>query len=155
MDKEDIEKMGIQGGHIKRILNRIAEIKKIDSYENFPTKEDYTKFQKGLLESRAIFHSKVLKKGEPALLNSWLPESLKFKKLGLVWSATRHGDSKEEYMKRCLGKGNVFAFVKTKKGHRFGGFRSLEIGFEEGEWRKALTDSKAFMFSLTEKVKCE
>ncbi len=52
-------------------------------------------------------------------------------------------------MKKVEGEGNCFVLIKSEHNKRFGGFRSVPWGRANGE----VSDNKAFIFSLDEKVK--
>jgi len=49
------------------------------------------------------------------------------------------------------GKGNCLVLIKTVKGKRFGGFRSIPFKKES----KMRPDPKAFLFSLDRKMICK
>ena len=52
-------------------------------------------------------------------------------------------------MKKVEGEENCFVLIKSEHNKRFGGFRSVPWGRANGE----VSDNKAFIFSLDEKVK--
>ena len=68
----------------------------------------------------------------------------------LLYKATIHGDHASDFWSKCDNEGNVFVFVKSTSGHRFGGYR--QVTFTKKSWKK--TDAKAFLFSLTHALKC-
>ena len=68
----------------------------------------------------------------------------------LLYKATIHGDKASDFKSKCENEGNVFVFVKSTSGHRFGGYR--QVTFTKGGGYK--TDAKAFLFSLTHALKC-
>ena len=68
----------------------------------------------------------------------------------LLYKATIHGDKASDFWSKCENEGNVFVFVKSTSGHRFGGYRQVTFTKSDG-WK---TDAKAFLFSLTHALKC-
>ena len=68
----------------------------------------------------------------------------------LIYKATIHGDKASDFWSKCENEGNVFVFVKSTSGHRFGGYR--QVTFTKSNSYK--TDAKAFLFSLTHALKC-
>ena len=77
-------------------------------------------------------------------LNKWInPEkSLKFE---LIFKASEDGDNCQTFHKICDGKGPTVTIVKSKNGYIFGGYLTVPFSSD----RKAHTDDKAFLFSLT------
>ncbi len=68
----------------------------------------------------------------------------------LLYKATIHGDKASDFWSKCDNEGNVFVFVKSTSGHRFGGYRQVTFTKSGG----IKTDAKAFLFSLTHALKC-
>ncbi len=68
----------------------------------------------------------------------------------LLYKATIHGDHASDFWSKCDNEGNVFVFVKSTSGHRFGGY--TQVTFTKCDCWK--TDAKAFLFSLTHALKC-
>lgn len=77
-------------------------------------------------------------------LNKWInpDKSLKFE---LIFKASENGDNYEIFHKICDGKGLTVTVVKSKNGYIFGGYLTVPFSSD----RKAHTDDKAFLFSLT------
>ena len=77
-------------------------------------------------------------------LNKWInPEkSLKFE---LIFKASEDGDNCQTFHKICDGKGPTVTIVKSKNGYIFGGYLTVPFSSD----RKAHTDDKAFLFSLS------
>jgi len=69
--------------------------------------------------------------------------------LKLLYKATIHGDKASDFWSKCDNEGNVFVFVKSTSGHRFGGYR--QVTFTKKIWK---IDTKSFLFSLTHALKC-
>ena len=67
----------------------------------------------------------------------------------LLYKATLHGDHASDFWSKCDNEGNVFVFVKSTSGHRFGGYR--QVTFTKKIWK---IDTKSFLFSLTHALKC-
>jgi hypothetical protein len=42
-----------------------------------------------------------------------------------LYKATIHGDNAGDFWSKCENEGNVFVFVKSTSGHRFGGYRQV------------------------------
>ena len=77
-------------------------------------------------------------------LNKWInPEkSLKYE---LIFKASEDGDNCQTFHKICDGKGPTVTIVKSKNAYIFGGYLTVPFSSD----RKAHTDDKAFLFSLT------
>ena len=74
-------------------------------------------------------------------------ESLKQLKVGykLIYRATEHGETAEEFHDRCDNVEGTLTVVKTKEGNIFGGYTSISWDPEEYSEKK---DDNAFVFSL-------
>jgi hypothetical protein len=91
--------------------------------------------------------SSILEKGDLKLLFEWM--GIKKAKLELIYKATEDGDSANAFWDKCENVGNTVTFVKSKLGKRCGGVRSLV--FKKSH--SFQSDDKAFLFSLSHKVK--
>ena len=104
--------------------------------------------EKELIKEYDINKSVILNRNEMELFLSWLEN--KPKKIKLLLDSRIDGDLTETFYNKCSGKFPTVVFVKTNKGHRFGGYSSipwknLNGGFDE--------DGKNFIFSLNKQKK--
>ena len=106
-------------------------------------REDY--FFKNLFSD-----SLIIKPDETKIIYDWICPSPNTKiHFELLYRATRDGDTSESFFKHCSGRGPTVMFEKIDNGHRFGAFTMIPW-IQEDKWYK---DPKAFMFSLTNKLK--
>ena len=77
-------------------------------------------------------------------LNDWINpnRALQFQ---LIFRASKHGDSRDNFHKICDGKGPTVTIVKGKNGHIFGGYVTVPFSSDN----KIHYDENAFLFSLT------
>lgn len=117
---------------------------KIKLFENEKKeKEDY--FFKNLFSD-----SLIIKPEETKILYDWICPSPNTKiHFELLFRATRDGDTSESFFAHCSGRGPTVMFEKIDNGHRFGAFTMIPW-IKEDKW---YSDPKAFMFSLTNKLK--
>ena len=104
--------------------------------------------EKELIKQYEIAKSVILNRNEMEIFLSWLEN--KPKKIKLLLDSRIDGDLTETFYNKCSGKFPTVVFVKTNKGHRFGGYSSipwknLNGGFDE--------DGKNFIFSLNKQKK--
>ena len=103
-----------------------------------------------LLDKDKFYRSStILYEKEAQLLEDWLGNNKKLN-LKLLYKATLHGDKASDFWSKCDNEDNVFVFVKSTSGHRFGGYRQVTFT-KNGRYK---TDAKAFLFSLTHALKC-
>lgn len=99
--------------------------------------------EKELLKKYEINKSQILNKNEMELFLSWLEN--RPKKIKLLLDSRIDGDLTQTFYNKCTGKCPTVVFVKTTKGHRFGGYSSIpwkNLNGGHGE------DEKNFIFSL-------
>ena len=65
----------------------------------------------------------------------------------LIYSSSLNGDDIKTFHNKCDGEDFILVMIKTKKGHKFGGFTS--IGFDCSGFE--LNDDNAFLFSIDKK----
>ena len=99
--------------------------------------------EKELVKQYEIAKSQILNRNEMELFLSWLDN--KSKKIKLLLDSRIDGDLTQTFYNKCTGKYPTVVFVKTTKGHRFGGYSSIpwkNLNGDSGE------DEKNFIFSL-------
>ena len=89
-----------------------------------------------------------MNKNEFDLLLSWLEK--KPNKITLLLDSLKDGDLLSTFYNKCGGKSPTIVLVKTKKGHRFGGYSSISWKNQKG---KISSDKSNFIFSLDKKKK--
>ena len=131
-------------------LNERIQIleKKLDEIYIYKNYLEEIRKEKELLKQYEIVKSQILNKDEIELFLSWLDN--KPKKIKLLLDSRIDGDLTSTFYNKCSGKYPTVVFVKTTKGHRFGGcsfipWESLNGCFKE--------DEKNFIFSLDKKKK--
>ena len=110
------------------------------------------KLKNGINNKQQRFNSKIMTNIEDldliarGLVKDNL-ESLKQLKVGykLIYRATEHGETAEEFHDRCDNVEGTLTVVKTKEGNIFGGYTSISWDPEEYSEKK---DDNAFVFSL-------
>ena len=95
--------------------------------------------------------STLVNNDEKSMIYEWIGSSDKaFETTELLYRLTRDGDTPQAFHSRCDGKGTTIIFIKNySNGYRFGGFTTLPWGGNNIYH----ADSKAFVFSLTNKKK--
>ena len=112
----------------KEILEEIRKEKELTKYE--------------------INKSQILNRNEMELFLSWLEN--KPKKIKLLLDSRIDGDLTQTFYNKCSGKYPTVVFVKTTKGHRFGGYSSIPWKNLSGQYAE---DEKNFIFSLDKQKK--
>lgn len=79
-----------------------------------------------------------------SLLNKWIAENQQ-QRWVLLYKASDHGWSSQEFHSRCDARGATITIVRTAKGAEFGGYAS--VPWEKDRGYKA--DPNAFLFSVT------
>ena len=69
-----------------------------------------------------------------------------------LYRGTRDGFSSENLYSKVQDKGNCLVLIKSKNGHRFGGFRSVAFNKSKNGY---ISDPKAFLFSLDRLMICK
>ena len=132
--------------YVASLSERIQVLeKKLD--EIYIYKEILEEIRKEKIE-KELNKSQILNLNEKELFLSWLEN--KPKKIKLLLDSRIDGDLTQTFYNKCSGKYPTVVFVKTTKGHRFGGYSSipwknLNNGFAE--------DEKNFIFSLDKQKK--
>ena len=124
----------------KDILEEIRKEKEIERKE----KELIKKYGE-------IVKSQILIRNEMELFLSWLEN--KPKKIKLLLDSRIDGDLTQTFYNKynkCSGKYPTVVFVKTTKGHRFGGYSSIPWKNLSGQCAE---DEKNFIFSLDKQKK--
>ena len=121
----------------KDILEEIRKEKEIERKE----KELIKKYGE-------IVKSQILNLNEMELFLSWLEN--KPKKIKLLLDSRIDGDLTQTFYNKCSGKYPTVVFVKTTKGHRFGGYSSIPWKNLNGNFDE---DGKNFIFSLDKQKK--
>ena len=101
-----------------------------------------------LIKQYEIAKSQILNRNEMELFFSWLEN--KPKKIKLLLDSRIDGDLTQTFYNKCSGKYPTVVFVKTTKGHRFGGYSSIPWKNLNGDFAK---DKKNFIFSLDKQKK--
>ena len=104
--------------------------------------------EKELIKQYEIAKSQILNRNEMELFFSWLEN--KPKKIKLLLDSRIDGDLTETFYNKCSGKYPTVVFVKTTKGHRFGGYSSIPWKNLNGNFDE---DGKNFIFSLDKQKK--
>ena len=148
-----IEKCNLQDKKINELEMRV----KILEDENNKIKDDFKELLKNeisglkveiekMKEVRPIINSdfKIINYDSFKKLNDWINpnRALQFQ---LIFRASKHGDSGDNFHKICDGKGPTVTIVKGKNGHIFGGYVTVPFSSD----RKSHYDENAFLFSLT------
>ena len=104
--------------------------------------------EKELIKQYEINKSQILNLNEKELFLSWLEN--KPKKIKLLLDSRIDGDLTQTFYNKCSGKYPTVVFVKTTKGHRFGGYSSIPWKNLNGGFAE---DEKNFIFSLDKQKK--
>ena len=104
--------------------------------------------EKEIIKQYEIAKSVILNRNEMELFLSWLEN--KPKKIKLLLDSRIDGDLTETFYNKCSGKYPTVVFVKTTKGHRFGGYSSIPWKNLNGGSDE---DEKNFIFSLNKQKK--
>ena len=104
--------------------------------------------EKELIKKYEINKSQILNLNEKELFFSWLEN--KPKKIKLLLDSRIDGDLTQTFYNKCSGKYPTVVFVKTTKGHRFGGYSSIPWKNLSGQCAE---DEKNFIFSLDKQKK--
>ena len=142
------------------IINDLIQIVKKLKDENIEIKKRLTqleewKKEKELKEKKEIeqkekekekFNSKLMNTEEQINLikNVFSNRGQDIKRLQLLFSSSKDGDSKDSVHNKIDGKENILLIVETKKGRKFGGYS--KIGFDSSNAHK--NDDQAFLFSF-------
>ena len=131
-------------------LNERIQIleKKLDEIYIYKDYLEEIRKEKELLKQYEIGKSQILNKNEMELFLSWL--TIKPKKIKLLLDSRIDGDLTETFYNKCSGKNPTVVFVKTTKGHRFGGYSSIPWKNLNGGFGE---DDKNFIFSLDKQKK--
>ena len=89
---------------------------------------------------------------EANLLNQWVSKALEVEKVTfkLLWQGSRDGFSASTFHTKCNGQGHTLTIGLSTFPKVFGGFTAVDWD-NSGSWK---SDSKAFIFSLTHRIKC-
>ena len=111
-------------------------------------RKEKEKEEKELIKQYEIAKSQILNRDEMELFLSWLEN--KPKKIKLLLDSRIDGDLTQTFYNKCSGKYPTVVFVKTTKGHRFGGYSSIPWKNLNGNFDE---DGKNFIFSLDKQKK--
>jgi len=130
---------------IQILEKKLDEIYIYKDYLEEIRKEKEKEKEKELVKQYEINKSQILNKNEMELFLSWLDN--KPKKIKLLLDSRIDGDLTQTFYNKCTGKCPTVVFVKTTKGHRFGGYSSIPWKNLNGGFGE---DEKNFIFSLDE-----
>jgi hypothetical protein len=134
---------------IQILENKLNEIYiYINDLEEIIKERKEKKERKELLKKYEINKSQILNKNEIELFLGWLgnkPSNIK-----LLLDSRIDGDLTQTFYNKCTGKYPTVVFVKTTKGHRFGGYSSIPWKNLNNSFNK---DDKNFIFSLDKQKK--
>jgi len=90
----------------------------------------------------------ILNEDEYNMINDFIQEKIKLKVLEWkkIFTATKDGDTAENFHAKCDGIEYTVVLVKTKRYKRFGGFTKNKWNHNNGGYSN---DPKTFLFSLT------
>ena len=92
-----------------------------------------------------INNSKIMTEQQKITLTSFFSDMRdKIKEVNLLFRASEHGQTTDDFHKRCDDKGSTVCIIKNDKGKEFGGF--VKIPWNSTGW--GTVDKEAFMFSL-------
>ena len=132
--------------YVASLSERIQVLeKKLD--EIYIYKEILEEIRKEKIE-KELNKSQILNLNEKELFLSWLEN--KPKKIKLLLDSRIDGDLTQTFYNKCSGKYPTVVFVKTTKGHRFGGYSSIPWKNLSGQCAE---DEKNFIFSLDKQKK--
>ena len=148
------EELKANKNELNKLKEKIFDLEK----ENIILKEKINKFENERNEKEEYFFknlfydSLIIKPEETKILYDWICPSPNARvHFELLYRATRDGDTSESFFTHCSGRGPTVMFEKIDNGHRFGAFTMIPW-IKEDKW---IADPKAFMFSLTNKMKFE
>ena len=81
--------------------------------------------------------------------NVFEEQDLEFYNMNLIYSASENGDACSIFHSICDGVCPILAFIKTKKGKKFGGFTT--VPYQSSNTFKGKKDDAAFIFSCDKK----
>ena len=81
--------------------------------------------------------------------NIFEEQDLEFYNVSLIYSASEDGDACTIFHSFCDGICPILAFIKTKKGKKFGGFTT--VPYQSSSTFKGKVDDDAFIFSIDKK----
>jgi len=81
--------------------------------------------------------------------NVFEEQDLEFYNMNLIYSASENGDACTIFHSICDGVCPILAFIKTKKGKKFGGFTT--VPYQSSNTFKGKKDDAAFIFSCDKK----
>ena len=137
---------------IIKLKERISELEKQNNILSNSIKifEKEKEEKKNYFLKNLFSDSLIIKPEETKILYDWICPSPYTKiNFELLFRATRDGDTAESFFAHCSGRGPTVMFEKIDNGHRFGAFTMIPW-IKEDKWYE---DPKAFMFSLTNKLK--
>ena len=129
-------------------LNEIYIYK--NDLEELRKERERVRKEKEIIKEYEINKSVILNKNEMELFLSWLEN--KPKKIKLLLDSRIDGDLTETFYNKCSGKFPTVVFVKTNKGHRFGGYSSIPWKNQNSGFS---SDKDNFIFSFDKKKKYE
>ena len=139
---------------ITKLKDKIMELEKnnMNLLEKINLLEKEKKEKDEYFFKNLFSDSLIIKPDETKILYDWICPSPNIKiHFELLYRATRDGDTSESFFNHCSARGPTVMFEKIDNGHRFGAFTMIPW-IKEDKWYK---DPKAFMFSLTNKLKFE
>jgi hypothetical protein len=109
------------------------------------------KFDSYKAKSKSLKKSVIISKHDIGLIKNWIDEKnyekLKFK---LLFRASKHGRTSNEFHNRCDNKGKTLTLIKTTNNIIIGGYTTLK--WDSSSINKS-NDLHAFVFSLTDRKK--
>ena len=133
---------------IKKIKDELSINKNDINNINLPELKEIEKPVRNFIQINSIkFESSIIqtKKEIMFILDEIQRKIGSINNIKLIYNATSHGDSIDEFHKKCDYKPNTLMIVQTSKGFKFGGFTSTGWNDNRG---KEIYDKKAFCFSI-------
>ncbi|CDW82567.1 tldc domain-containing protein [Stylonychia lemnae] len=126
--------------------NKIKEQQLIDAIPTQISKE----FHENYLKFRRMVDEQVDNLNNKCHNNNLLTKMFSRKQKGvqLIYKGTRDGFRSTNFHSHCDSKGPTVSFILSHKGEVFGGYTFVSWNSD----KKYLSDSKAFLFSLTKKT---
>ncbi len=123
-------------------------INDINSWKDYKVKVDKKEKEKKLIRN---LDSKVISENEKynKCLKNWINPNSKIK-AELLYRLTRDGKEYQTFHNLCDNKGKTLTLFKLNDGNILGGYTNQNWN-TNNSW---YSDSNAFLFSLTEKIKC-
>ncbi len=134
--------------HYVASLNERIQILENKLNEIYVFKKDLMEMKKEKELSKTFLKTEILNKNEIELVLNWLEN--KPKQIKLLLNSRIDGDTTDTFYNKCTGKYPTIVFVKTTKGHRFGGYSSIPWKNLNGGFNR---DEKNFIFSLDKQKK--